>query len=89
MTTASEQGYFTIGFDAEAGETAEAIIDRCRTYCVQITTADGNIADYELVGTGEWDGQNGHPVRAKRWSDNLGCGVDPVLELDAIHILIH
>ena len=83
----ADLGFFTIGFDAEAGETAENMIDRLSMFCVAITNAEGGTADYELIGYGEWDGQEGMPVKARVWGDNAGTG--PILEIDAKHILVH
>jgi hypothetical protein len=83
----AEQGFFSIGFAGEAGETAEKMIDALSTFCVAITNASGGTADYELVGWADWDGQEGMPVKARVWGDNAGTG--PVIEVDAKHILVY
>lgn len=83
----AEQGFFSIGFAEDSGETAEFMIDKLSTYCVAITDAKGETADYELIGWADWDGQEGMPLKVRVWGDNAGTG--PVLEIDAKHILVY
>lgn len=84
----TERGFVSIEFDSEAGQTAEALIDKLKSYCVGITDSDGDTEDYILWGCVEWDGHLGMPVKVQR------CGPthEPVGEmfiLDAVRILVY
>lgn len=84
-----ETGFIQIGFENDSGETVERILDCLKSYCAEVTTADGETEDYELWGSGDWDGQQGFPVLVKKWDDAIGAGVGERFVIDAEHILIH
>ena len=81
-------GYFTIGFQPDAGEVAEEFVEKLHTYFVSITTADGKTANYILHGTDEWDGHEGQPLQVQL-TDDQNDGIGPVFTVDAKHVLVY
>lgn len=57
----AEQGFFSIGFVAEAGETAEKMIDALSTYCVAREIAKVHLE----VGDTEPDGEICHQINER------------------------
>ena len=84
--TDNEPHYDTFTVEADPNE---RILDCLKSYCAEVTTADGETEDYELWGSGDWDGQQGFPVLVKKWDDAIGAGVGERFVIDAEHILIH
>ena len=80
--------YFTIGFVSEACELTDEKIRGLQNLAAEIVPAEGEPFDCIVVGTDEWNGEKGHPVKVRRVNTDFDP-VGPVLTVDAKHIIIY
>ena len=88
------EGFFSIGFQPEAGETVEAFIDKLKGYVVEVITWEGSVpgltgrGEYIVEGWAEWDGHRGMPVRVRGCDETHAPVGDPFV-LDAKKIIVY